>query len=500
MTTPRPPEPGPFAKGTLGRQLVVRVAILVAAVTLLLAAATTLIVRQILMDGVDGQLNASVGITDAPDRPHPQPRGVAAESIEMTGIVVDLGDGQTQLRITDNALLKAGTATALTPGQQLVIARIPADGQHHSVAVPGLGEYRFVHVSAGAAQRWVGIPTADLERALRNLTAIEAALALLALFGSVLIARVVVRSALRPLNRLAQTATEVSELQLDRGEVELATRVPDSDAQLASEVGRVGVAFNRMLDNVEDALAARQRSETRVRQFVADASHELRNPLAAIRGYAELTNRDAASLPPGTAFALERIGAESRRMSSLVEDMLLLARLDNGRSTDFVPVDVVEVVLNATSDARAAGPQHQWTLDVPDTPVLISADANQLHQVITNLASNARKHTPPGTRVEIRVTTAGPSGPGGQAVITVTDNGPGIDPQILDHVFERFARADSARAHGAEASTGLGLAIVAAVVHAHGGVAGVESVPGRTCFTVRLPLIDQGCAAPSDQE
>ena len=171
-----------------------------------------------------------------------------------------------------------------------------------------------------------------------------------------------------------------------------------------------------------------------------------------------------------------------------------------GRATDFAAVDVVEVVLNATSDARAAGPDHTWTLDVPDTPVIVSADADQLHQVITNLASNARKHTPPGTRVEIRVTTAGPLGRGGQAVITVTDNGPGIDPQILDHVFERFARADASRAHGtgAETSTGLGLAIVAAVVQAHGGVASVESVPGRTCFTVRLPLIEQPAAPAAD--
>jgi two-component system, OmpR family, sensor kinase len=242
---------------------------------------------------------------------------------------------------------------------------------------------------------------------------------------------------------------------------------------------------------VEEALAARQASETRVRQFVADASHELRNPLAAIRGYAELTRLGREEVPPDAAYAMSRVESEAGRMSSLVEDLLLLARLDSGPDLDLQPADVTEVVINAVNDARVAGSEHIWRLDVPELPVMAPVDRHRLHQVVTNLLANARTHTPPGTQVEAGVTVAD-----GSAVITVTDHGPGIPPEIADRVFERFTRADVSRVRTAAAdnggSTGLGLAIVAAVVEAHHGRVEVQSEPGHTCFAVTLPL-----AAPS---
>ncbi|HZA71425.1 MAG TPA: HAMP domain-containing sensor histidine kinase, partial [Propionibacteriaceae bacterium] len=238
---------------------------------------------------------------------------------------------------------------------------------------------------------------------------------------------------------------------------------------------------------VEEALAARQASEVKVRQFVADASHELRNPLAAIRGYAELTRRSREELPDDAAYAMSRVESEADRMSHLVEDLLLLARLDSGPYLELQPVDLAEVVVNAVSDARAAGPDHVWRLSVPDEPVMALADRHRLHQVVANLLANARTHTPPGTTVETGV-SIGP----GEAVLTVTDNGPGIPPDIQSRVFERFTRADVSRVRtpGAAAggSTGLGLAIVAAVVEAHHGRVAVSSVPGQTRFTVTVPL------------
>jgi two-component system OmpR family sensor kinase len=291
---------------------------------------------------------------------------------------------------------------------------------------------------------------------------------------------------LRPLNRVAATAQQVSQLPLDRGEVALAVRVPQSDADPTSEVGRVGQALNHMLNNVEDALEARQASEMKVRQFVADASHELRNPLAAIRGYAELTRRSRSEMPADAAYAMSRVESEAERMSRLVEDLLLLARLDSGPDIDVQPADLTEIVINAVSDARAAGPDHSWQLSLPDEPVLALGDRHRLHQVVANLLANARTHTPAGTRVETAIDLQD-----GQAVIRVTDDGPGIPAAIQNRVFERFTRADTSRvrAEGATSgtSTGLGLAIVAAVVEAHQGRVTVSSVPGRTEFSVWLP-------------
>jgi two-component system OmpR family sensor kinase len=239
-----------------------------------------------------------------------------------------------------------------------------------------------------------------------------------------------------------------------------------------------------MLGHVASALSAREASEKKVRTFVADASHELRTPLASIRGYSELTRRGGHELPADVVHALGRIESESLRMTSLVEDLLLLARLDDGRSLEEVPVDLSALLVDAVSDAQAAGQQHEWSLDLPDEPVVVTGDSARLHQVVANLFANARTHTPAGTLVTISARLDGSS-----AELRVADTGPGIDPAVLSTVFERFARGDTSRSRVA-GSTGLGLAIVEAVVAAHRGTVSVESSPGSTVFTVRLPVAD----------
>lgn len=296
-----------------------------------------------------------------------------------------------------------------------------------------------------------------------------------------------VRIALGPLRRVAATATRVSELPLHEGEVALHERVTGAEADPRTEVGQVGAALNRMLGHVGSALTARQESEVRVRQFVADASHELRTPLASIRGYAELTRRTGEGgepVGPRTRHALGRIESEARRMTGLVEDLLLLARLDAGRPQACADLDLSPLVVDAVSDARAAGPGHVWRIDLPAEPVSVRGDAARLHQVLVNLLANARTHTPAGTTVTARVRGASREG---WAVVSVEDDGPGIPAELLPHVFERFARGDASRSRAAGGS-GLGLAIVRAVVVAHGGRVGVRSVPGRTLFTVELPV------------
>ncbi|MET0784428.1 MAG: HAMP domain-containing sensor histidine kinase, partial [Leifsonia flava] len=295
------------------------------------------------------------------------------------------------------------------------------------------------------------------------------------------IATLVVRGALRPLGRVAETATRVAELPLATGAVALAERVPEGDTDPGTEVGQVGAALNLMLGHVEEALQARQASEQKVRQFVADASHELRTPLASIRGYSELTRRSGQEVPPDTAHALSRIESESVRMTGLVEDLLLLARLDEGRELAHDPVDLTSIMIDAIGDAHVSGPDHDWEVDLPDEPVVVDGDAPRLQQVVVNLLANARVHTPAGTAVIARLTTDGDS-----VSITVHDDGPGIDPAISGTLFERFARGDVSRTR-ATGSTGLGLAIVQAVVAAHGGTVSVASEPGDTTFTVTLP-------------
>ena len=334
---------------------------------------------------------------------------------------------------------------------------------------------------AGGGQLIVGVSTEPVDELLEKLLAVVAAGTLV---GVVLVGvggTIIIRRSLAPLDRVAATARRVSALKLDSGQVALAERVHPEDADERTEVGQVGLALNTMLDNVESALHARQESEMQVRQFVADASHELRTPLASIRGYAELTRRETEPVPPTVTHAIGRVESEALRMQELVEDLLLLARLDSGRPLERTPVDLSLLAVNAVSDAHAAAPDHAWELDLPEDPVEVPGDQARLHQILANLLANARTHTPAGTKVVTRVRPEG-----SHVRISVTDDGPGVPASLQPSVFERFTRGDDARvrAHG---STGLGLSIVAAVGEAHGGRVEVSSRPGDTTFSVLLP-------------
>ena len=243
----------------------------------------------------------------------------------------------------------------------------------------------------------------------------------------------------------------------------------------------LGGLLQRTLARLSSALAAREASEGRLRRFVADASHELRTPLASIRGYAELTRRSGARLRSDVEHSLDRIEAESIRMTRLVEDLLLLARVDESRDLEREPVELAQLVATAVADAQVATPDHDWSVDAPAT-VTVAGDAARLHQAVANLLANAAVHTSEGTSVVARVHAVGDL-----AVIEVADDGPGIPPELLGQVFGRFVRGDASRSR-ATGSTGLGLAIVEAVAHAHAGTVSVESVPGRTVFRIALPL------------
>ncbi|WP_299952709.1 cell wall metabolism sensor histidine kinase WalK [uncultured Modestobacter sp.] len=365
---------------------------------------------------------------------------------------------------------------ALTPDGEPVTRDLGAD----------LGDYRLVATELPGGEVLVsGLPLRGTADAVRRLVAVELLVGLLALVAAALAAMLVIRRTLRPLDRVAATATRVSELPLATGEVRLAERVPPEDTDPGTEVGQVGTALNRMLDHVEGSLAARQESETRVRQFVADASHELRTPLASIRGYAELVRRQGGEVSADVGRAMGRVESEALRMSSLVEELLLLARLDAGRELAMAEVDLTALVVDTVSDAHVAGPGHHWQVDLPDEPVLAPGDADRLHQVLANLLANVRSHTPAGTTATTRLRAEE-----GWAVLQVVDDGPGVPAALQAHVFERFARGDASRSRTA-GSTGLGLAIVHAVVTAHGGTVELASEPGRTAFTVRLPHASQ---------
>ncbi|MFF4650666.1 sensor histidine kinase [Streptomyces sp. NPDC001380] len=409
--------------------------------------------------------------------------------------VVD-GDGDDSAAGTDDAVPLAGRDRA-------ALAALPADGRARTVHLASLPPYRMRAVPGRDGDVLVtGLPLAPVEQTVHRLAAVEAVVFAVALVVAGSAGAAWVRLSLRPLRRVADTAQRVGELPLASGRVALSERVPYADPR--TEVGRVGASLNRMLGHVEDSLAQRHAVEERLRAFAADASHELRTPVAAVRGHAELALRHPGPVPPEVRHALERVQAESLRMGAIVEDLLLLARLDAGRPLAREQVDLTRLALDCTADARAAdvqaagvqaagvraagagsaGSGHRWRLELPEEPVSVPGDSHRLQQVVGNLLANARTHTPEGTTVTLRVDPA--AVPGGPVVLTVTDDGPGLPPGLGDAVFGRFVRGDRGRSR-ATGSTGLGLAIVRAVAEAHGGSVSVESRPGRTAFRVALP-------------
>jgi two-component system OmpR family sensor kinase len=386
-------------------------------------------------------------------------------------------------KVTAAAVVRAGadTSVALTSDDLAAIAAVPVDGRGHKLELSALDDYRVRAVTGDDGDILVtGLPLSGVEDAETRLIAVEAAV----FGGALLVAGAAgafwVRWSLRPLRRVTETAASVTALPLASGEVALPDRVPDTDPR--TEVGQVGIALNRMLGHVENALTRRHGSEERLRRFAADASHELRTPVASIRGHAELAQRHPGPVPPGVSRALDRITAESARMGGMVDDLLLLARLDAGRPLAREPVDLTRLVLDAVDDARAAGPGHRWALDLPEEPVTVTGDAARLQQITGNLLANARLHTPAGTRVTVRLRQDEAA-----TRLLVEDDGPGIPDAVKGTLFERFARADHSRPGPAGHGAGLGLAIVTAVATAHGGSATVESRPGATTFTVTLP-------------
>ena len=371
---------------------------------------------------------------------------------------------------------RGGESSVLPSVDDAALVAVPVGGGPTTVDL-SIGDYRMVATETAGTVYVIGQPAGGAQDVIARLVVVEVIAIGIALLGGGFAGAVLVRRELRPLERVADTAAKVSALPLDRGEVELAERVRDVDPR--TEVGQVASALNQMLDNVGGALEARQDSEMRLRQFIADASHELRTPLAAIRGYAELTRR--APLPPDIEYSIARISSQTERMTGLVEDLLLLARLDEGQELVYGSVDLTRLTIEAVEDARPAGPDHSWQLEVDEEPVVLAGDATRLTQVVANLLANARTHTPAGTTVTVSVVREG-----SHAVLRVHDDGPGVDAALRDELFERFSRGDRSRARKT-GGTGLGLSIAKAIVSAHRGTITAASVPGDTTFEVRLP-------------
>ena len=466
---------------SLRQRLVAGILILLMMATIAIGVLSVYFVRANLLAQLDDELRITtsrIASIAAPGRgPASNFEGPGLPLRSLIGVVQSDGSAVAAY-LDDNAVVRE-----LSPLQVRVLAARTA-GEPDTVRLPnGLGEFRVLTTATdGETLLIVGISTREVTTTVARLGAVIAAVLGGILIVAAVLGREVVRLGLRPLTRVREAATAVTTLPLDRGSVALAERLPTLDTDPSTEVGQLGLAFTRMLEHVQNAFDARQASEQKVRQFVADASHELRTPLAAIRGYSELTRRSGHEVPDDIRHALARIESESVRMSELVDDLLLLARLDEGRELRRDPVDLAAVVADAVADARATSPVHDWVERLPNVPVVVTGDQHRLHQGVANLLANARVHTPEGTRV-----TAGLGVLERRAIITITDTGPGIPGDVQPVLFERFARADTSRSR-ATGSTGLGLAIVSAVVQAHNGEVTFTSRPGETVFRVSLPF------------
>lgn len=463
------------------RSLSVRVAaamvMLVAVMSLVIGALTTAAIGSYLTRQLDGKVEATQGrainaltkgdLNGPPTTgaPHGQDAGTVTLYVSQTGAA-------------GNVITADGKLTGLSDQAIGVLDDVTA-GENSTVDLPDLGEYRVHASSVDSVMVITGLPTKDIQNTINSLIGWEALFGGIGVLTAGGVAVFVVRRQLRPLRRVAQTAREVAGLPLDTGEIGVTARVPDQLTDERTEVGQVAVALNTLLGHMENALDARHRSEQQVRQFVADASHELRTPLTTIHGYAQLSLHQGD--PELFTHAMGKVLVETSRMASLVEDLLLLARLDAGRPLDSRPVDLSRLALDSVTDARIVAPSHHWELDLPAEPIIVIGDEQRLHQVVANLLTNARRHTPPGTTVTVAATSSDRS-----ALLTIHDDGPGIPADLLPNVFQRFTRADTAR-NRSTGGAGLGLSLAQSIAQAHHGTLTLTSTPGNTNFTLALP-------------
>lgn len=488
----------------LQTRLMVTITAIVALILVGVAVAISAFLGQILQENLNANVQETATITannivrleGAPGTDEPLTAyAVLSAGRQEEGVLLVMSGGGDQ-GATGAVVSSGSNVTTLTAEQVEDVTNAIRSPGLASVTVQGLGEYRVFAYQLPSRVAVVGVPVSEVQK---TITQLFSAILMVTAGGLVLLGVaivLIVRAGLEPLRSVADTAARVATLPMAEGAVSIDERVPDAEADDRTEIGRVGHALNTLLDHIDASLDARQRNEDRMRRFVADASHELRTPLASIRGYSELSLRalrqaEASGSPDAvtveaTGQSLERIQAQSLRMTALVEDLLLLARLDEGQELVYGSVDLTRLAIEAVEDARPAGPEHEWVLEVGEEPVVIAGDTGRLHQVATNLLANARTHTPAGTTVTVSVVREGKD-----AVLRVHDDGPGVDPALSAELFERFARGDRSRARQT-GGTGLGLSIVKAIVAAHGGTISVASLPGDTTFEVRLP------ARPSD--
>ncbi len=425
---------------------------------------------------VDQQLDQQAGLNgqSGPGAAREGPSGPPGPGPGGPSVVVPPGT-YAELRSADGTVLSRIQASS-SSAQPRLPSPLPSPtpgGRIFTVgSTTGSGHFRVL-VSPGraGATTVIAIPTTEVTDALRRLALLESigAAALLVVLSAG--CWLLLRRGLRPLERMAGTARSITAGDLTQ-------RVAPSGGP--SEVGQLGLALNTMLDDIEAGFAEREATEQRLRQFLADASHELRTPLTSIQGFAELFRVSGESARVDLPTILRRIEEESARMKVLVEDLLLLARLDQPRAADRAPVDLAVLAADACSDAAATAPDRQVTLDAPE-PVVIAGDESHLRQAIANLVTNAVRHTPVGTPIEVTARLDN-----GVAVVSVRDHGGGLDDEAMAHVFDRFWQADRARAG---TGAGLGLAIVSSIAAEHGGTAEAANAPGGgAVFTLRLPL------------
>ena len=477
---------------SLTARLVLTAVALVAVVVVLIGVAATVALRSSLSHRLDADVVASLGRVRHGGGPLGPPGDQDADNggfdVARQGTLVGVTTGPSN---SQGQLTTGYQSRSLTHEQVDALMGVSPDGEPHDVSVPDLGEYRVaaapVRVVSNASPSGVpgtvavGLPTSTVDGPVSQLVAWEVLFGVLGVAAAAGVGTYVVRRQLRPLRQVATTAHTVAAMPLAEGEIAIAPRVPTHLTDERSEVGQVGSALNTLLVHVESSLAQRHRSEQQVRQFVADASHELRTPLTTIAGYAELARRRPDDARAVTT-ALAKVEEESARMTAMVEDLLLLARLDAGRPLDRTTVDLSRLLVEAVSDARVVAPGHVWRLELPEESLEVTGDAERLHQVVSNLLTNARTHTPAGTTVTVTGTAYG---------FTVHDDGPGFPAGLAGKAFERFARGDVSRTRGpgpdGGGGAGLGLALVHAIVTAHGGTVSLDSRPGSTTIIVNLP-------------